>query len=148
MLDIDMKSVKNYQRKDLHKEKRDFILCTLESRTVSRLAGVADGGPAASHLFLTSSEIARKRWIWRVSAPHPGNRLARTGLERTAGGREMSQLTLEGSFWLQELLFSFQMSSLLWVRLLYTRNVTVNEAFTLLSCNRQYHKQDFKLESC
>ena len=78
---------------------------TLESRTVSRLAGVADGGPAVSHLFLTSSEISRKRWIWRVAAPHPGNRLARTGLERTAGGREMSQLTLEGSFWLQELLF-------------------------------------------
>lgn len=105
MLDVDMKSVKNYQRKDLHKEKRDFILCTLGSRTVSRLAGVADGGPAVSHLFLTSSEIARKRWIWRVSAPHPGNRLARTGLERTAGGRERSQLTLEGNFWLQELLF-------------------------------------------
>ena len=61
-------------------------MCTLESRTVSQLAGVADGEPALSHLFLTSSEISKKRWIWQVSAPHPGNRLPELDLNAVGEG--------------------------------------------------------------
>ena len=73
---------------------------------MSQLAGVVDGGPALSHLFLTSSEISRKRWIWAFLRPTSGQEAARTGLERSSrGGRGTSQVTLEGTFWLQELLF-------------------------------------------
>ena len=104
MLEIDMKCVKITKGK-IYIKKEGLYFVYIGKQNCESIGRCSRRGTCCVSSVLNQLRDIQETLDLSGPAPHPGNRLARTGLERTAGGREMSQLTLEGSFWLQELLF-------------------------------------------